>query len=276
MQTTVFTKVEDDFQGMIGLFERTADNLFLESGVYSLWSLDAANPVETGDLPAPNTYGVHPFYMVQSPDDTWIGVYTNLPHAQDWVINNDDLNGKIDIQTIATGGILDVTIMFGPDPHNITARYHDIVGKPVLTPMWALGWHQCRWGYTGVDDLAASVKGYSDNNLPLDVQWTDIDYMDEYRDFTIDQDKWKTLPTFVSNTLHANNIKFVPIIDAGISQRDGGNYDAYNSGKDRDVFIHAYKGGPAFTGNVWPGDAVFPDFLRDATNTWWGEMLSDF
>lgn len=87
------TKIDADFQGMIGLFERTTDNIFIESGVYSLWSRDAASPETTGNLPASNTYGVHPFYMIQSPDDSWLGVYTNLAHAQDWVVNNDNVNG---------------------------------------------------------------------------------------------------------------------------------------------------------------------------------------
>lgn len=204
MNTTVLTKTEDDFQGMIGLFERTTENLFVDSGVYSLWTLDAPNPLETGNMPAPNTYGVHPFYMIQSPDDSWLGVYTNLAHAQDWIIDNDDLNGNVNIQTIATGGIADITLLFGTDPKNVTERYHDLVGKPVLTPKWALGWHQCRWGYTGTDDLMKNVAGYQDNNLPLDVQWVDIDYMNDYRDFTVDpRDQWKDLPNFVNNTLHA-------------------------------------------------------------------------
>lgn len=272
------TKLDEDFNGMIGLFERTTENIFIESGVYSLWALDAANPAETGNLPASNLYGVHPFYMIQSPDDSWLGVYTNLAHAQDWIVDNDDVNGQVNLTSIATGGIADITLLFGTDPHNVTKRYHDLVGKPVLTPMWALGWQQCKWGYTGTQDLKDNVQGYMDNNLPLDVQWSDIDYMDDYKDFTISpRDEWKDLKSVVNDTLHANNIKFIPIIDAGIAQRDGGNYDVYTSGKDRGVFINAYKGTDTLlTGQVWPNDAVFPDFFREATKMWWDEMLSDF
>jgi alpha-glucosidase len=102
--------------------------------------------------------------------------------------------------------------------------------------------------------------------------------MDDYKDFTISpRDEWKTLADLVNTTIHANDIKFIPIVDAGIAQRDGGNYSVYNSGKDRGVFINAYKGTDTLlTGQVWPNDAVFPDFFRDATKEWWGEMLSDF
>lgn len=34
--------------GILGLTERVSTDLFLESGVYSLWSRDTADPVETG------------------------------------------------------------------------------------------------------------------------------------------------------------------------------------------------------------------------------------
>lgn len=73
-------------------------------------------------------------------DRTWIGVYHNLVHASDWIIENDQLNGTVDITTIAIGGIADVTLFIGDDPNEVTRRYHDLVGKPVLTPRWALGW----------------------------------------------------------------------------------------------------------------------------------------
>jgi len=53
---------------------------------------------------------------------------------------------------------------------------------------------------------------------------------------------------------------FVPILDAGIAQREGGNYTAYNDGVEKDVFMKAYQDGPIFTGEVWPVDAVYPDF----------------
>jgi alpha-glucosidase (family GH31 glycosyl hydrolase) len=85
--------------------------------------------------------------MTNAPDGTWFGVYTNLANAQDWWIANDNETGMINLTMIATGGIADITIVFGDDPIEVTREYHRIVGSPVLTPMWALGWHQCKWGY---------------------------------------------------------------------------------------------------------------------------------
>jgi alpha-glucosidase (family GH31 glycosyl hydrolase) len=80
ISTQVHTK-QDNFKGIMGLAERTVSDLFLPDGIYTLWSRDAANPVEDGRLPGKNLYGVHPFYMAKATDDRWFGVYTNLAAA---------------------------------------------------------------------------------------------------------------------------------------------------------------------------------------------------
>ena len=76
-----FSQNGTKFHGIAGLAERTSNDLFLADGVYSLWSRDFPNPIENGELPSSNLYGVHPFYMTQASDDTWYGVYTNLAYA---------------------------------------------------------------------------------------------------------------------------------------------------------------------------------------------------
>lgn len=66
-----------------------------------------------------------------------------------------------------------------------------------MVPQWALGWNQCRWGYDTLDKLKAVVKGYDDNKIPLDVAWSDIDWMNKYRNFEYDQVNFKGLPEYV-------------------------------------------------------------------------------
>jgi alpha-glucosidase (family GH31 glycosyl hydrolase) len=80
------------------------------------------------------------------------------------------------------------------------------------------------------------VKGYSDNHIPLDTAWSDIDYLDNYRDFTYDKKKFEKLPAFIDD-LHKKNMHYVPIIDAGVAMRSQGGYKAYDSGVADDIFI---------------------------------------
>lgn len=273
MYTTVNTTADDNFHGIMGLGEQTRSELFLDDGVYSLWTRDIADPVATGDLPAANFQGAHPFYMTPTPDGTWLGVYTNLAHASDWWIQNDKLNGFVDITTIATGGILDISLMFGSNPNEVTQRYHAIVGNPVLTPMWALGWNQCKFGDRSTEDYETAVKGYEDNNLPLDTLWMNVDYMEEYRNFEVDTVTFKGLPTFIEG-LHNKSMKVVATIIGAIAQRENGDYDAYDTGKVSNVFINTYEGeDDYFTGNALPLDSVYPDWFRNNTTDWWKQMM---
>lgn len=96
--------------------------------------------------------------------------------------------------------------------------------------------------------------------MPLDTIWSDIDYMDGYKDFTWDPVNFGDLPAFLEE-VHEGNQQYIPILDAGIAQRKGGDYSAYNSGVEQDVFVKAFNGGPDFTGEVWPVDAVYPNFF---------------
>ena len=235
MDTTAITKKGS--KGVMGLFERVASDLFLPDGVFSLWSLDTANPVETAKPPGNNLYGTHPIYMGMASDDTWFGVYTNLAAAQDWWLKTDETgpNRNVAINTYAVGGAGDLYFMMGADANEVTKMYHTIVGTPVLIPQWALGWNQCKWGYNDTDALKAVVQGYADAKIPLDTQWSDIDWMNNYQDFVFDPVNFKDLPDFVTE-LHGKDMHYIPIIDAGLAKRSEG-YQPYTDGVDKDVFI---------------------------------------
>ena len=97
----------------------------------------------------------------------------------------------------AAGGLQDVFIIVDSSPANVANGFYDLIGKPVLTPFWILGWHQCRWGYKTLDDIKEVVSKYSEYDLPLDSQWSDIDYLYNNRDFEYDPVRYEGLPEFV-------------------------------------------------------------------------------
>jgi hypothetical protein len=131
-----------NFKGVMGLMEQVTSDLWLKDGIFSLWSRDDADPVQTGKLPSSNMYGVHPFVMGKAVDGLWFGVLTNNAAAQDWRVKNDATTGDVGLTTIATGGSGDVYFMLSPwGPQYVTELYHSIIGTPVWTPQWALGWN---------------------------------------------------------------------------------------------------------------------------------------
>lgn len=92
------------------------------------------------------------------------------------------------LSSIATGGLGDLYIFVSSQsPGDVVDKYFNLVGSPVLTPQWALGWNQCRWCYRSLQDVKESTFGYLNNGIPLDTQWVDIDYMDAYKDFTVNE-----------------------------------------------------------------------------------------
>jgi len=74
----------------------------------------------------------------------------------------------VKLRSVAAGGIIDLYFFFGQGPNELIQSYQKLVGLPVLTPQWALGWNQCRWGYSDTATLREVVANYSADGLPLD------------------------------------------------------------------------------------------------------------
>ncbi|CAE7661056.1 unnamed protein product [Symbiodinium microadriaticum] len=175
------------------------------------------------------------------------------------IADSSTQGGSIGVQS--TGGVLDLYIFAGPSPADVVKQYLEVVGKPAMMPYWSLGFHNCRWGYENVQYVADVVANYSAAEIPLETQWMDIDYMDAYLDFTLDPVNFpeSQMSSFVNN-LHANNQRFVPIIDPGIYVRDQ-QYDAFTEGLRQNVFVMDMTGVNPYLGQVWPGPTYFPGVI---------------
>ncbi len=242
---------------LYGLGER-AGGLNLRGGSYRMWNTDPGGSYGPHDDPL---YMTIPVAIGLHPGGSYLVFYENSHPGTVLVAEQ--------IEAHFEGGSLRYYLAAGA-PARTLARFMELTGRPPMPPRWALGYHQCRWGYKDESEIRAIVEAFKGHGLPLSAVHLDIDYMDGYRVFTVDPDRFPDLARLTSD-LHAQGVKTVTILDPGV-KRDP-RYPVFDQGLERQVFLPAANGQP-FTGVVWPGWAVFPDFSKPDARSWWGEHYS--
>ena len=64
-------------------------------------------------------------------------------------------------------GVLDFYFFTGYSPDDVIGNYHDLIGRPTMPPYWALGFHQCRWGYKDLQEVKEVVSNFASNNVSM-------------------------------------------------------------------------------------------------------------
>jgi alpha-glucosidase len=177
-------------------------------------------------------------------------------------------NGRTEL-TFA-GGALRQYVVAGPLPR-LLERYAELTGRSPLPPRWALGYHQCRWGYRSQADVREVADGFRDERLPLSAVHLDIDYMDGYRVFTVDRERFPDLAGLAADLL-ARGTRTVAIVDPGVKADPGD--DVFREGVADGHFLSGGRrrpdeSGEPLLGVVWPGRAAFPDFTDPEARRWW-------
>ncbi|NXP73261.1 LYAG glucosidase, partial [Ramphastos sulfuratus] len=230
----------------------------------TLWARDVS-PTESFNL-----YGAHPFYLLMEEGGDAHGVFLLNSNAMEVALQPAP---GLTWRTI--GGVLDFYIFLGPDPNMVIQQYQQVIGFPAMPPLWALGFHLCRWGYGSSNETWQTVRAMRNYQIPQDAQWNDIDYMDGYRDFTFDPQKFASLPSLVED-LHKHGQRYVMILDPGISSTNPhGSYWPFDEALRRGLFLNTTQG-QLLIGQVWPGFTAFADFSNPDTHQWWLENLQRF
>jgi alpha-glucosidase len=169
----------------------------------------------------------------------------------------------------AAGGELNYYFIYGPSLLEVTEAYTRLTGPPPLPPLWALGYHQCKWSYFPESNLREIAQGLRARRIPCDAVYLDIDYMDGYRCFTWHPEHFPE-PKRMVQELAADGFKLVVIIDPGIKVDP--NYAVYKEGLENDFFCRRADG-PLMRGSVWPGACHFPDYTRPEVRAWWAGLF---
>lgn len=214
-------------------------------------------------------YAAHNFLMLSGSDN--FGLFIDFPARIRWDIGYSSKN-----KTVITidGTDFDFYYIKGDKPIEIVKEFRNAIGKSYIPPFWAFGYQQSRWSYPDAQTVDSVIDGYDKAGIPLDCVYLDIDYMDSYKDFTVDDKKFPDFADYVSKK-REQGIHLIPIIDAGVKKEDG--YSVYEEGRDNGYFCKN-EDGTDFEGGVWPGIVGFPDFLRKDVREWFGskyKVLTD-
>jgi len=219
-------------------------------------------------------------YVIIKQDNTYVGILIDNPYASFMgvspvvSIGGDQmkLEGRQPFFLGAEDGTARIYVIVGPSLDALTRKYQRLAGVTPRPPLWALGYHQCRWGYQSHICLDKLDKNFSKHGIPCDGLWLDIDYMDGYRVFTMDKKHFSS-PVAQIADVNKRGRKVVPIIDPGVKLDPG--YKVYDEGAKAKAYCKT-PSGKDFVGFVWPGATVFPDFASPKARQWWAGQVAQF
>lgn len=237
-------------------------NLKRNGTSFTTWNTD--NYTYTG-FQQKHLYQSHPWILGVRKDGTAFGILVDNTWKHSYSLSNP-------VKITCEGPAPRVIVFERENPQAVLEELAWLTGTMEMPPLWALGFQQCRYSYfpdTRVKEVASEFRK---RNIPCDVIWMDIDYMNGFRVFTFDKLKFPD-PKGLNDYLHSINFRSVYMIDPGIKVDTG--YFVFDQGNAGNYWVKE-KNGKDYRGNVWPGLCVFPDFTSPSVRKWWGSLYKDF
>jgi alpha-glucosidase len=248
-----------------GLGDKTGP-LDRRNEAFTLWNTDAYRFQESTDP----LYKAIPYFMTFRAgraagvllDNTWRSSFDfgkELPDAYSF--------GSVD-------GPIDYYIFYGPTPKKVVETYAWLTGTPPMPPLWSLGFQQSRYSYESQARVLEIANHLRADHIPADAIYLDIDYQDHNRPFTVNPATFPDLKGLMAK-LKAEDFHAVMITDLHIANYPEPTYPPYDTGVAGDNFVKN-PDGSIYSGKVWPGPSLFPDFTRQQTREWWGTLYHEF
>ena len=247
---------------------------------YTLWNTDVLAPTVEGEARAayarddpradprstvfdPYYVSIPFFYHQRHAQSAMAGFFLDNPYRAHF-----DFAGDERYTARFLGGQYTEYVFAGPRMPGILAAYTTLTGRMPVPPLWALGYHQCRWyAYTQETTLALAAK-HRAQDFPCDCLWLDIDYMRGYRVFTWNPEAFPD-PQAMLADLREQGFRVITIIDPGVKDEPG--YPVFDEARAKDLLCRT-QAGSIYVGQVWPGRTAFPDFSLEAARHWWGRL----
>ena len=172
----------------------------------------------------------------------------------------------------AIGGQIQYYFIPGENIKEVVKNYTALTGRMEMPPLWSLGYQQCRFSYFSQEEVRELVKTFEEKDIPLDVVYLDIDYMDGFRVMTFKTPNFDDAAGFIGD-LKEKGIRTITIIDPGVKVDE--EYPVFKRGKEGNHFTKKLDG-EMFIGAVWPGNSAFPDFSNKDCREWWKSELKKF
>lgn len=254
----VSKKMEENMH-FYGLGEKTG-HLDKKGYHYVNWNTD--NPAPHGET-FDRLYKSIPF-LIGMKDETAFGIFFDNHFETHFDMGRDNKNYYY---FSAVDGNLDYYFIYGPSVKKVVKRYTYLTGTTPLPQLWTLGYQQCRWSYPTRERVMEIANTFREKDIPCDTIYLDIDYMDGYRVFTFDDKKFPDFQGMIKE-LDDKGFKVVTIIDPGVKVHKG--YKIFDEGLKKGYYA-TDKNGITYVNEVWPGDAVYPDFMNKDVRKWWAE-----
>lgn len=258
-EITAYKKLFPD-EKFIGLGEKTG-GLNRRGGGFSHWNSDVPGYI----LSADPLYSTIPFY-VGIHDGLFYGIFLDNSSKTHF---NFGASQERNAYFTCEQGDLNYYLIYHTSVSKIIESYTWLTGSMPLPPIWTLGFQQCRWSYFPESEVLTLAQTFRDKKIPCDVIWFDIHYMDQYKVFTWDMNRFPD-PKGMLSKMDQLGFKNVVIIDPGIKVEN--DYAAYEDGLKNDHFVK-YPDGSVYQGQVWPGWCAFTDYTSPSARIWWGKLF---
>ncbi|SHE90558.1 TIM-barrel domain-containing protein [Clostridium fallax] len=276
---TVVIKGKEIKEQPLEFLKKTLNNQFLyilddEDIVYGLgenvrginkrgWIYESFCTDEFSHLPNKKSlYGAHNFLIVYGKET--FGIFLDYPGR---AIFDVDYSKRNELKITTEDDNLDIYIIKGKNLNNIVQNFRNLIGESYVPPKWAFGYQQCRWSYKNEEEVEEVLDNFKANNIPIDCIYLDIDYMEDFKDFTVNKKNFPNFKSFIEK-MKKKGVRLIPIIDAGVKIEEG--YDVYEEGIKNKYFCVDENNNP-FVAAVWPGVVHFPDFLNKDARLWFGK-----